>query len=70
METNRIRLIWNCVKCKDVVISYSHLNHIMNWCECGSSGVDLDKHSQGISGEIKEISRKEFVSGTGWVVSK
>ena len=60
---NSIRLIWECKDCKDVVISYSHLRHEMNICECGKSGVDLEEYYQRGHGRIKEISRKVFKDG-------
>lgn len=62
----RIRLIWQCNHCKDVVISYSYLQHDMNVCDCGKSGLDLENDYQRTFGSIKEISRKEF-NGEKWV---
>ena len=59
-----IRLIWKCNHCEDVVISYSHLRHDMNVCECCKSGVDLEQNYQKGFGDIEEISRKENVNGT------
>jgi len=56
-----IRLIWQCECCKDVVISYSHIRHDMNYCECGKSAVDLEDCYQRNMGDIKEISRKKFI---------
>ena len=54
-----IRLIWRCKKCKDVVISYSHLRHEMNYCECGESAIDLEEHYQRTLGDgVEDISRK------------
>lgn len=58
-----IRLIWKCNHCNDVVISYSHLRHDMNVCECCKSGVDLEEHYQRGFGDIKDISRKVFKDG-------
>lgn len=60
MENYKVRLIWKCKKCKDVVISYSHLRHDMNYCDCGGSAVDLEKFYQRGMGEVKEISRKIY----------
>lgn len=31
----KIRLIWKCELCEDIVISYSHIRHDMNTCEYG-----------------------------------
>ena len=53
-----IRLTWKCEDCEDVVISYSHLKHTMDYCECGKSAVDLEEHYQRNIGNVKEISRK------------
>ena len=53
-----IRLKWKCEDCEDVVISYSHLKHTVNYCECGKSAVDLEEHYQRNIGNVKEISRK------------
>jgi len=61
-----IRLIWQCEECKDVVISYSHLRHDMNYCECGKSAVDLEEHYQRSMGKVKDISRKKNVDGK-WI---
>ena len=61
-ENNPIRLIWKCKNCKDVVISYSHIRHDMNYCECEKSAVDLEEGYMRGMGDIKIISRKEFVN--------
>lgn len=61
-----IRLIWQCELCKDVVISYSHLTHDMNYCDCGESAVDLEEHYQRNIGNVKQISRKQIKNGK-WV---
>ena len=60
---NAIRLIWKCRYCKDVVISYSHLNHDMNYCECGKSAIDLENGYMRGMGDTKLISKKQFVNG-------
>ncbi len=70
MKPPIVRLIWKCVSCGDVVVSFSQPKHSMEYCECGNSGVDLDEHSQGISGKIEEISRKELIMGSGWIQIK
>lgn len=62
-EEKRIRLIWQCNHCKDVVISYSYLRHDMNICDCGKSGVDLEYGYERGFGAVIEISRKMFVDG-------
>ena len=54
----QIRLIWKCEDCEDVVTSYSHLRHDMNYCECGKSAVDLEEYYQRNIGKVKEISRE------------
>lgn len=59
----QIRLIWQCEECEDVLISYSHLNHDMNYCECGKSAVDLEEYYQRQIGSVKEISKKMNVNG-------
>lgn len=61
MREGTIRLIWQCNKCKDVVLSYSTLRHDMNFCECGDSAVDLEEYYQRNIGDVKEISRKKLV---------
>jgi len=60
-----VRLIWQCEKCEDIVISYSNLKHDMNYCSCGKSAVDLEEYYQRDIGEIKELSRKKKV-GDKW----
>ena len=55
-----IKLIWQCEKCKDVVTSYSHFRHDMNFCACGESAVDLEEYYQRVIGDIKEISREKI----------
>ena len=65
-----VRLIWKCKACKDVVISYSHLGHEMNRCDCGKSAVDLEEFYCRILGEgVKFISEKELIDGK-WVPCK
>ena len=61
-----IRMIWQCELCQDVVISYSHLRHDMNYCDCGKSAIDLEQFYQRGFGKVKPISRKEQVDGK-WV---
>ena len=58
-----VRLIWQCEECDDVVVSYSHIRHDMNICDCGKSGVDLEDDYQRGHGLVKEISRKKRVDG-------
>ena len=60
---NSIRLIWQCEYCNDVVISYSHLRHEMNWCQCGKSAVDLEDGYQRVTGKVKDVSKKKRVDG-------
>tara|TARA_R110000772_G_scaffold238560_1_gene350547 strand:+ start:511 stop:717 length:207 start_codon:yes stop_codon:yes gene_type:complete len=62
----KIRLIWKCEECEDVVVSYSHLRYDMNNCDCAKSAVDLEEHYQRSMGKVKEISRKKNVNGK-WV---
>ena len=54
---NPIKLKWKCEDCEDIVISYSHLKHTMDYCECGKSAVDLEEYYQRNIGKVKEISR-------------
>ena len=63
---NKTRVIWKCKHCGDVVISYSHIPHDINYCDCGKSAVDLDGHYQGHKGSIEIISTKEYICGK-WV---
>lgn len=63
---NKIRLIWKCEECEDIVVSYSHLKHDMNYCECSKSAVDLEEYYQRDKGKVKYISRKKKVKGK-WV---
>ena len=58
---DKVRLIWKCSICDDVIISYSHLRHDMNICECGESGVDLEQSYQRCVGKVEEISRKILI---------
>ncbi len=54
------RIIWSCNYCQDVVISYSHLRHNMNYCECGKSAMDLEEGYSRQMGDISIISKKSF----------
>lgn len=65
----KIRLIWKCELCEDIVISYSHIRHDMNTCECGKSAIDLEEFYQRSMGKIQELSRKEFVDNK-WIKLK
>ena len=60
------RVIWRCKKCKDYVISYSHLRHQMNYCECGESALDLEQHYARLQGSVEYINVKEH-NGKEWV---
>ncbi len=53
------RITWQCTHCDDVVISYSHLRHEMNWCDCGKTAMDLEEDYRKEVGEPKVISVKE-----------
>lgn len=57
------RMIWQCNDCMDIVVSYSHLRHDMNWCECKKSSIDLEEdYCRGV-GSITTLSVKEKISG-------
>jgi len=58
-----IRLTWGCEHCKDVVVSYSGSEK--KYCNCGAAAIKMDLNYTNITGEIKEISRKENTGG-GW----
>jgi hypothetical protein len=55
-----IELKWQCEKCEDIIVSHSNKRHQMDYCKCGKSYVDLEKHYERGSGYVKEISRKEI----------
>ena len=57
------RLIWCCIKCADVVVSYSHLRHDMNTCDCGAAAVDLEEDYMRVKGIIDQLSWKERFEG-------
>jgi len=57
------RLIWQCPKCSDVVLSYSHLRHDMNTCDCGATSVDLEEHYSRTIGAPVVISQKVLEDG-------
>ena len=57
------RLIWKCQECSDIVVSYSHLRHDMNICECGVSGVDLEDGYGRFMGVVEELSYKIYKDG-------
>lgn len=65
-----IRLIWKCKVCKDVVVSYSHIRHDMNYCDCGKSAVDLEEGYMRGMGDIKVISRKQFINNVWTKIEK
>tara|TARA_R110002020_G_scaffold303221_1_gene518584 strand:+ start:250 stop:450 length:201 start_codon:yes stop_codon:yes gene_type:complete len=60
------RIIWQCTHCDDVVISYSHLRHEMNWCDCGKTAMDLEEGYRKEVGEPKVISVKEQGESGFW----
>ena len=62
----QIKLTWKCVKCNDIVISYSDVRHNINFCKCGESGVDLEEWYQRNTGNIKELKREEFIDNK-WI---
>lgn len=63
-DLNTTRWIWRCVSCDDVVVSYSHIRHNMNTCECGKTSVDLEEHYCRTVGQQPEIlSIKEMNDG-------
>jgi len=61
-----IRIIWKCNFCDDVVVSYSHLRHDMNTCDCGKSSFDLEEGYCRTNGDIERLSTKELIDDT-WV---
>lgn len=68
-KVKSIRKIWQCIKCKDIAISYSHQRHTMNWCECGESAVDLEKDYTRYQGGVETLSTKYFVNDV-WISEK
>ena len=60
------RMIWQCNKCEDIVVSYSHRRHEMNECECKISAVDLENEYCRILGYVKELSVKKLIDGR-WI---
>ncbi len=59
------RLIWQCQHCDDVVVSYSHLRHDINYCECKKTAVDFEEYYSRIIGDKEPvtISLKEYKKG-------
>lgn len=68
-EIDSTQLIWRCKACNDVLVSYSHLRHVMNTCECGLSSVDLEQEYMRLMGEIEIISKKVRKNGK-WVIEE
>lgn len=60
---NSTRMIWKCGYCNDVVISYSHLVHDMNYCDCSKTAVDLENSYCRSQGMPVMISKKEYKEG-------
>jgi hypothetical protein len=54
-----IKLTWQCEECNDIVTSYSHLRHSMDYCKCGKSAVDLEEHYRRNIGKVKDIKSEE-----------
>lgn len=65
-QEESVRWIWQCGECKDIVISYSHLRHDMNYCDCSRSGVDLEQWYCRSTGPVKILSIKKYVDDK-WV---
>ena len=65
-NTTRSRWVWRCGECKDIVVSYSHLRHDMNFCDCGKSSVDLEEHYCRQMGLVEVLSVKKYVDGE-WI---
>lgn len=51
-KMNPQRVTWKCSACEDVVISYSHKRHDMNFCKCGETAVDLEEWYSRIVGKM------------------
>lgn len=66
-EDDQIRWIWQCGECKDIVISYSHIKHDMNFCDCGKSAVDLEMYYCRQQGPVEILSIKKFIEPDQWV---
>lgn len=48
---------WKCGFCQDVVESDSTLHHVINYCKCGDSSVDLEEDSMWVNGDVIGISK-------------
>lgn len=62
----KTRKIWQCGYCGDTVVSYSHLQYDMNYCDCGKSAVDLEETYGREVGDIRTVSVKKFERGK-WI---
>ena len=54
-----MKLTLQCEECDDIITSYSHLRHTMNYCKCGKSAVDLEESYCRYVGKVKIIKREE-----------
>jgi hypothetical protein len=68
LETTR--WIWKCLVCEDILVSYTHRRHDINYCECGKSAVDLENKYCRLVGPIEILSKKKLVDGKKWVTQK
>lgn len=48
---------WRCNYCESVQSSDSKLKHVMDFCQCGTSGLDLEEDYMRGFGDIEELER-------------
>jgi hypothetical protein len=48
-----LKFAWKCLKCNSAQTSDTEQRHKMDWCKCGSVGVDADKYCTRIAGDRK-----------------
>jgi hypothetical protein len=57
-------MVWQCRKCRDVVVSDSRIHHKLDFCICGKCAIDLEQGYHRIicdkESDIKIILEHEF----------
>lgn len=54
-----MKITWKCKKCRQKLTSDTSERHKMDWCKCGKSAVDAEKHYIRVVGDAEIILEKK-----------